>query len=154
MPKGKAQEKVFDVACSDGGKVDPKTQRCADNGATVDVKTCKYTDNKGDAEISGAWSDPEFDPKLNAFYYARDREPDLPLVDLGRQPARHRAQPGAAEDDPGARVYRRRSGSSRRKRRDVASGPALGAAGILKRVVREPLVHFSPSERRCLPRTR
>lgn len=69
--KGKAQEKVFDAACSDGGKVDPKTQRCPDNGASVDVKTCKFTDDKGDAEISGAWSDPEFDPKLNAFYYAR-----------------------------------------------------------------------------------
>lgn len=69
--KGKAQEKVFDVACSDGGKVDAKTQRCADNGASVDVKTCKFSDDKGDAEISGAWNDPEFDPKQNAFYYAR-----------------------------------------------------------------------------------
>ncbi len=70
-PKGKAQEKVFDVACSDGGKVNPGTQRCSDNGASVDVKTCKFSEDKGDAEISGVWSDPEFDPKLNAFYYAR-----------------------------------------------------------------------------------
>ena len=68
---GKAQEKVFDVACSDGGKVDPKTQRCSDNGATVDVKTCAYSQDKGDAELSTVWSDPEFDPTLNAFYYAR-----------------------------------------------------------------------------------
>lgn len=68
---GKAQEKVFDVACSDGGKIDAKTQRCADNGATVDVKTCVFDQDKGDAELSAAWSDPEFDPKLNAFYYAR-----------------------------------------------------------------------------------
>lgn len=68
---GKAQEKVFDVACSDGGAIDAKTHRCADNGATVDLKTCAYDKDKGDAEISAAWSDPEFDPKLNAFYYAR-----------------------------------------------------------------------------------
>lgn len=68
---GKAQEKVFDVACSDGGKVDAKTQRCPDNGATIDVKTCVYPEDKGDAELSASWSDPEFDPKLNAFYYAR-----------------------------------------------------------------------------------
>lgn len=68
---GKAQEKVFDVACSDGGRIDPATHRCADNGATVDVKTCVYSEDKGDAEISAAWTDPEFDPKLNAFYYAR-----------------------------------------------------------------------------------
>lgn len=68
---GKAQEKVFDVACSDGGKIDAKTNRCPDNGATVNVKDCTYDQDKGDAEISAAWSDPEFDPKLNAFYYAR-----------------------------------------------------------------------------------
>ncbi len=68
---GKAQEKVIDVACSDGGKIDAKTQRCADNGATVDVKTCAFSQDKGDAELATGWSDPEFDPKLSAFYYAR-----------------------------------------------------------------------------------
>jgi hypothetical protein len=69
--KGKAQEKVFDVACSDGGRVDARTQRCADNGATIDTKTCAIPQDKGDAELATAWSDPEFDPKQNAFYYAR-----------------------------------------------------------------------------------
>jgi hypothetical protein len=69
--KGKAQEKVFDIACSDGGAISPQTYRCADNGATVDVKSCAYSEDKGDAELNAAWSDPEFDPKLNAFYYAR-----------------------------------------------------------------------------------
>ena len=68
---GKAQEKVFDVGCSDGGKINPATHRCADNGATVDVKTCTYSQDKGDAEISAVWKDPEFDPKLNALYYVR-----------------------------------------------------------------------------------
>ena len=68
---GKAQEKVFDVGCSDGGQINPATHRCADNGATVDVKTCTYSQDKGDAEISAVWKDPEFDPKLNALYYVR-----------------------------------------------------------------------------------
>jgi hypothetical protein len=68
---GKASEKVFDIACSDGGKVDARTQRCPDNGATVDVKTCAYPQDKGDAELTTGWNDPEFDPKQNAFYYAR-----------------------------------------------------------------------------------
>ena len=68
---GKAQERVFDVACSDGGAINPATHRCADNGATVDVKSCAWSEDKGDAEMSAAWSDPEFDPKLNAFYYVR-----------------------------------------------------------------------------------
>jgi hypothetical protein len=68
---GKSQEKVFDIACSDGGAINPTTQRCADNGATVDVKTCAYSQDKGDAELNAVWSDPEFDPKLNALYYVR-----------------------------------------------------------------------------------
>jgi hypothetical protein len=68
---GKAFEKVFDAVCADGGKVDAKTQRCPANGATVDVKTCKFSEDKGDNELAGGWSDPEFDPKQNAFYYAR-----------------------------------------------------------------------------------
>jgi len=68
---GKSFEKVFDVACSDGGKVDASTQRCPDNGATVDLKSCAFSQDKGDAQIQGEWSDPDFDPKRNAFYYAR-----------------------------------------------------------------------------------
>jgi hypothetical protein len=71
---GKAQEKVFDIACSDGGAVNPATQRCPDNGATVDLKTCAYTQDRGDAEMNAAWRDPEFDPGLNAFYYVRALE--------------------------------------------------------------------------------
>jgi hypothetical protein len=68
---GKAQEKVFDVACSDGGAINTSTQRCPDNGATVDIKTCVFSADKGDAEMNTVWRDPEFDPKLNAFYYVR-----------------------------------------------------------------------------------
>ena len=68
---GKSFEKVFDVACSDGGKVNPATARCPDNGATVDAATCAFSQDKGDAQIQGAWSDPDFDPGQNAFYYAR-----------------------------------------------------------------------------------
>lgn len=68
---GKAFEKVYDVACSDGGKVDPKTQRCPDNQAAVDLKTCAYSQDKGAAELGAEWTDPDFDPKQNAFYYAR-----------------------------------------------------------------------------------
>lgn len=69
--EGKSFEKVFDVACSDGGAVDPETQRCPDNGASVDLSTCAFSQDKGDSEIKGEWTDPEFDPAQNAFYYAR-----------------------------------------------------------------------------------
>ena len=68
---GRSFEKVVDVACSDGGKVDSQTQRCPDNGAHVNLSTCEASQDKGDAQIQGRWSDPEFDATQSAFYYAR-----------------------------------------------------------------------------------
>lgn len=68
---GRPFEKTFDVACSDGGKLDAVSHRCADNGATVDLETCTIPQDKGDAQLQGEWTDPEFDPTQNAFYYAR-----------------------------------------------------------------------------------
>jgi hypothetical protein len=68
---GKAQERVFDVACSDGLTADATTHRCADNGATVDLRTCAVSENKGAVELRALWSDPTFDPRQRAFYYVR-----------------------------------------------------------------------------------
>lgn len=68
---GKTHEKVFDVVCSDGGAVDATTQRCPDNGATVDLSTCEISRDKGAGQLQSAWRDPEFEPHQHAFYYAR-----------------------------------------------------------------------------------
>lgn len=68
---GVTQERVFDVACSDGLAVDPVSHRCPDNRAQVDLKTCEYDRNRGAVELSAQWADPEFDPTISAFYYAR-----------------------------------------------------------------------------------
>jgi hypothetical protein len=68
---GKAQERVFDVACSDGLKPDATTHRCADNGATVDLRTCAVSESKGAVELRALWSDPTFDARQRAFYYVR-----------------------------------------------------------------------------------
>ncbi len=71
---GKAAEKVFDVACSDGASPDPTTHRCPDNGARVDLSNCSYSNDVGATELEAAWSDPEFDPGRRSFYYVRALE--------------------------------------------------------------------------------
>ena len=71
VENGKAMEKVFDVACSDGLPLDKATSRCPDNGATVNTATCETSRFKGDAELRTLWTDPEFNPRQRAFYYVR-----------------------------------------------------------------------------------
>ncbi len=68
---GEPQKKVYDVACSDDLKVDPSTHRCPDNGAKVNLADCSITADVGDAEIKTQWTDPDFDARQQAFYYAR-----------------------------------------------------------------------------------
>ncbi|HEV8332463.1 MAG TPA: DUF3604 domain-containing protein [Steroidobacteraceae bacterium] len=68
---GKAQERVFDIACADGLTPDSKDYRCGDNGATVDMRTCAMSENKGAVELRSLWTDPTFDARQRAFYYVR-----------------------------------------------------------------------------------
>ena len=68
---GEANERVFDIACSGGAKVDPATHRCPDNGASVDISDCSTQAGTGAAELKALWQDPEFDAQHRAFYYVR-----------------------------------------------------------------------------------
>jgi hypothetical protein len=69
---GKTHEKVYDVVWGDAdrrkldnnGKLPPV-------GNTVDVKNATWTNTIGDPELITVWEDPDFDPSLRAFYYAR-----------------------------------------------------------------------------------
>ena len=71
---GNSSEKVFDVACSDGAKVNPQTHRCPDNGARVDLTNCTVSTGVGDPEMLVRWVDPEFDESEHAIYYVRALE--------------------------------------------------------------------------------
>jgi hypothetical protein len=71
LEDGKPKEQVFDVACSDGNQVDPQTQRCPDNGAKVNLEDCSFSADIGTAEIKTVWTDSQYAPEQQAFYYAR-----------------------------------------------------------------------------------
>lgn len=71
---GNTHEDVIDVACAGGTDVNPETNRCADNGARVDISDCSINPETGAAELSALWHDPDFDPQQRAFYYARALE--------------------------------------------------------------------------------
>ena len=71
---GEHNEQVYDVACSDGGSVDPTTHRCPDNGAKVDINDCSISQGVGAGELKAAWTDPDFNPDHRAFYYVRALE--------------------------------------------------------------------------------
>ena len=64
-------EEVIDVLCSNGMKVDSKTNRCPDNGAKVDLETCAFSMDKGAAELKTIWTDENYDPTQKNFYYVR-----------------------------------------------------------------------------------
>jgi hypothetical protein len=71
---GETFEKVYDVACADGGRVDSNTHRCPDNGATVDLGNCAISPNLGAGELKARWVDPDFNSAHRAFYYVRALE--------------------------------------------------------------------------------
>ena len=68
--KGKTHEKVYDVAWSGDRKPDANG-KLPPVGSTVDVKNANWTNTIGASELATVWTDPEFDPKQKAFYYAR-----------------------------------------------------------------------------------
>ncbi len=67
---GEVHEKIYDVSVSDGRDIsDGKAASAV--GSTVDVDTATYTNAIGDAQLATWWQDPDFDPTVSSFYYAR-----------------------------------------------------------------------------------
>ncbi|MDB2376564.1 DUF3604 domain-containing protein [Luminiphilus sp.] len=89
---GQTHENVVEIACADGLQVDPTTGRCPDNGASVDLSTCKYSAGSGSTELKTLWRDPNYDPNQSAFYYVRVlmnptcRWSSFDAIRLGREP--------------------------------------------------------------------
>ncbi len=68
---GKTHERVYDVAVSDGRKIDADGRTRELVGNTVDIEAANWTNTIGASELGTVWTDPEFDPQQSAFYYAR-----------------------------------------------------------------------------------
>jgi hypothetical protein len=68
--EGNAREKVYDVAWSDGRKREANG-KLPPVGDTVDLSIPSWSNTIGAPELGTVWTDPDFDPKLRAFYYAR-----------------------------------------------------------------------------------
>jgi predicted small lipoprotein YifL len=63
-------EQVYDAVCADGSEPEATTQRCRDNGARVDIATCK-TSGAGASELKTLWQDPDWKAEQAASYYVR-----------------------------------------------------------------------------------
>ncbi len=68
---GAPHEAVYDVACSDDRRPDPRTHRCPDDGARVALPRCEISSDVGAVQLAATWEDPDWAPGAPAFYYAR-----------------------------------------------------------------------------------
>ncbi|HEU0221949.1 MAG TPA: DUF3604 domain-containing protein [Paracoccaceae bacterium] len=68
---GTPQERIYDVVVSDGRTIEADGRCRTPVGNTVDVANAIWTNTIGDPELIAVWTDPDFDPALRAFYYAR-----------------------------------------------------------------------------------
>jgi len=75
---GKTQERIYDLAVSDGRKIAADGRCKTPVGNTVDLEAASWTNTIGASELAAVWTDPDFDPKEKAFYYVRVLEIPTP----------------------------------------------------------------------------
>ncbi len=78
LKNSKHFEKIYNAVWSGDRKINPATGKLPPVGNTVDVKNASYTNTIGSAELSGFWTDPDFDPKVPSCYYIRVLEIPVP----------------------------------------------------------------------------
>jgi len=70
--KGQVQEKVYDVVWGDADRRKPGLDgKLPPVGNSVDIANATWKNTIGATELITVWKDPDFDPSLRAFYYAR-----------------------------------------------------------------------------------
>ena len=71
LQDGKHVERIYELALSNGRKIDPGTGKAPAVGNTVDLKSATYKNTIGATQLSAVWQDPQFDPHVPAAYYLR-----------------------------------------------------------------------------------
>ncbi len=74
---GSLGEKVYDVVWS-GDRKPGKDGKVPTVASTVNVNDASWDNASGSTELKAVWSDPDFDPALEAFYYVRVLEIPTP----------------------------------------------------------------------------
>ena len=65
------QKQNYDIAVAGDREIGEDGRAREPVGSTVDIETATYTNTIGEAALSGVWTDPDFDPADDAFYYVR-----------------------------------------------------------------------------------
>jgi hypothetical protein len=78
LQDGKHVERIYELALSNGRKVDTRTGKAPAVGSTVDLKTATYRNSIGATQLFAEWQDPQFDPRVPAAYYLRVLEIPTP----------------------------------------------------------------------------
>jgi hypothetical protein len=69
--EGEMEERVYDVAVSNGRRIGRDGRARMQVGSTVDFETATYQNSIGASTLGSVWRDPDFDPMTRAFYYVR-----------------------------------------------------------------------------------
>ncbi|MFC2149845.1 DUF3604 domain-containing protein [Candidatus Auribacterota bacterium] len=75
---GQSYEKIYDVVWAGDRKADKWTGDVPPIQSTVDIDNATYKNTVGAHELKKVWVDPDFDPSVDAFYYARVLEIPTP----------------------------------------------------------------------------
>ena len=75
---GKTFEKVFDITWSGQRRPVARSGKLPAVGNTVDTHAASFTNTIGATHLEALWTDPQFDARQHAFYYARVLEIPTP----------------------------------------------------------------------------
>lgn len=70
IENGERHEAVYDVACG-GSEFSQATGKCLPNNAKVNIQDCSWDHDAGASDLKAFWTDPDYSPDEDAFYYVR-----------------------------------------------------------------------------------